>query len=67
MAHWQIVGRETANTVNDGRLFVKDILLKHNAGVVNDLPRLWFFGCVVKGVVTFFRYARISAVSIAAR
>src|SRR5215469_13754365 len=37
------------------RLSVKDFLLKHNAGVVNDLPKLWFFGCVVKGAVTFFR------------
>ena len=35
------------------------------AGVVNDLPRLWFSGCVVKGVVTVFPYARISAVSLA--
>jgi hypothetical protein len=30
-----------------------------NAGVVNDLPKLWFVGCVVKGVITF-RYTRIS-------
>jgi hypothetical protein len=50
----------------DGRSVVKDFLRKYNTGVVNDLLRLWFFGSVVKGVVTLFRYARISAVSLAA-
>jgi hypothetical protein len=37
-----------------GRLFVEGFLSSTITGVVNDLPRLWFFGCVVKGVVTFF-------------
>src|SRR5215813_10805548 len=33
----------------DGRLFVMDFFSSTIARVVNDLPRLWFFGSVIKG------------------